>query len=81
MQDDDIAARVIAAKKNRQSKQALQQECEKARWFLIRFAALLAILAFLAFLMTGNIAVLLGDTILGIPLCMVFCYYFPKPQQ
>jgi hypothetical protein len=81
MQDDDIAARVIAAKKNRQSKQALQQECEKARWFLIRFAALLAILAFLAFLMTGNIAVLLGDTILGIPLCMVFRYYFPKPQQ
>ena len=58
-----------------------QQTREKVRWFLTCFAILFPILAFIGFLLTNNIAVLVGGTILSVPVYRVFAYYFPQQES
>ncbi len=69
------------SKESSSSTQEQQQNNEQVRWFLVRFTILLPILAFIGFLLTGNIGVLIGATILSIPVYKVFAYYFPSSES
>jgi hypothetical protein len=72
---------VKSSKEDQSSVLTSQRANEKVRCFLTCFVILLPVLAFIGFLLTGNIAVLMGGTVLSVPLHTVFAYYFPLPQH
>lgn len=53
---------------------------EHIRWFLVMWAALLSLLAFVAFFVTKDIRMVLGGTFAGGALLLVYRYYFPRRQ-
>ncbi len=56
---------------------------EKIRWVLIWVASLLATLGFIAFLITRDFGILVGDSLFVFPILAVYRFYFPKgrPNQ
>jgi hypothetical protein len=52
---------------------------DKIRIFLVGWMALLTIIVFLTYLVTRDIGVLLGTTIVGIAVSSVFAYFFRRP--
>jgi hypothetical protein len=54
---------------------------ETTRAIVVLVAALLAVLSFVAFLITGNPSTLVGTSVLAYPLFKVVDYYFNKPEK
>jgi hypothetical protein len=52
---------------------------DKIRIFLVGWMALLTLIVFLTYLVTRDISVLLGTTIVGIAVSSVFAYFFRRP--
>lgn len=54
---------------------------EKTRLVLVFIAALLAVLSFVAYIITGDPRTLLGTSVLAYPLFKVVDYYFSRPEK
>lgn len=53
---------------------------EKTRMVIVCIAAFLALLSFIAFIITGDTRTLLGTSVLTYPLYKVIDYYFGRPE-
>lgn len=51
---------------------------DKIRIFLVGWMALLTIIVFIAYIITRDVVVLLGTTIVGIAVSSVFAYFFSR---
>jgi hypothetical protein len=79
MQNDDTSSSVTSVTDDKSERNFRQEDAvEKARWFLVWFAAFLAILGFFAFLVTRDFRVFVGDSVFVIPILAVYAYYFPR---
>jgi len=58
-----------------------QQNDDKIRWLLVRCAVAYIPLAYFVYIITRDIAVLLGSTIIGIIATLVYTYYFKRQKD
>lgn len=72
---DDVSRSLSSINDVRQRKSNID---ELVRVFLALSTVLFVILAFLAFFVSRNVLVLLGSTIVGIAVTLVFTYYFKR---
>ena len=54
---------------------------DKIRWLLVRCAVANIPLAYFVYIITRDIAVLLGSTIIGIIATLVYTYYFKRQKD
>lgn len=79
MQNDDTSSSVTDITDDHSDRNFKQEDAmEKARRFLVWFAAFLAILGFFAFFVTRDFRILVGDSVFVIPILAVYAYYFPR---
>lgn len=70
---------MVSASRHRQ--ETTHDPDRKLRWFLVIWVAILMLLSLIVFGLTNNAALLPTTTIMGIPVSLVYNYYFGSKRR